>query len=143
MTCVALLNVGPPGYGAFVQLRKSILRIPRFVASLLMLLAAIALTPTAMAGAQEAAIDSASMALEVADVDADGCVLSSDNANGERPADGQHCPACCLHHHGPNGLVGDVFTAISMAPSRQSWNEWQPTSLRQAPALVLIQPPRA
>ena len=139
----ALLSAGRPRYGAAVPLCSSFQRVLRTLASLLMLVAAFALAPTAMAGGLEASKDTAAIVLASASADADGCVSAAEEAGGESSPDGEHCPACCLHHHGPNGLVAQIAEALALVPSRQPWGEWQPASLLQAPAPVLIQPPRA
>ena len=143
LTCPTLLNAGRPRYGAVVPLRNSIQRVSRLLASFLMLLAAFALAPTAVAGGLEASKDAAAIVLASASADADGCVSAAEKAGDKRSADGEHCPACCLHHHGPNGLIAQTTAPASLLPSRQSWGDWRPTSLLQAPAPVLIQPPRA
>jgi hypothetical protein len=138
-----LLNRGPGRYAALVYSGSSINRVWRMLASLLMLVAALGLAPTAMAGSFEASKDSAAIAFAASAMDADGCVSAENGADEKRTADGQHCPACCLHHHGPNGLVGDAAAFVVLEPSRQSWGNWQPASMLQAPSLVMIQPPRA
>lgn len=130
-------------YGAAVPLRNSIQSLSRLLASFLMLLAAFALAPTAVAGGLEASKDAAAIVLASASADADGCVSAAEKAGGESSLDGEHCPACCLHHHGPNGLVGQNAGTLAVLPSRQPWGDWRPTSLLQAPTPVLIQPPRA
>lgn len=143
LTPLTLLNGGRPRYGAVVHLRNSIQRVSRLLASFLMLLAAFALAPTAMAGGLEASKDAAAIVFASASADADGCVSAAEKAGDKRSADGEHCPACCLHHHGPNGLIGQTTATSSILPSRQPWGEWRPSPILQAPAPVLIQPPRA
>lgn len=138
-----LLNGGRPRYGAAVPMRNSVQRLSRFVASFLMLLAAFALAPTAMAGGLDASKDAAAIIFASASADVDGCVSAAEKAGTKNSPDGEHCPACCLHHHGPNGLLTQNFETLTLLPSRQPWNEWRPTSPLQAPTPVLIQPPRA
>lgn len=116
----------------------------RRFAALLMLVAAAALAPAAIAGSFELANDTAKIAVSSFAMDADGCVTDPGLAStDQQPGDAEHCTACCLHHHGPNGLVTDATTVAAFAPSRTAWNGWEPSGLVEAPEPVLIQPPRA
>lgn len=116
----------------------------RRTAALLMLIAAAALAPAAIAGSFELGTDAAKMAASSFEIDADGCITDSGVPSADRqPADGEHCPACCLHHHGPNGLLTDAQPIAPFAPSPAAWNGWEPSDLAEAPEPVLIQPPRA
>ncbi|WP_199555779.1 hypothetical protein [Sandaracinobacteroides hominis] len=116
----------------------------RRMAALLMLVAAAALAPAAIAGSFELGTDAAKLAASSFSIDADGCVTDpSLTSTDQQPTDAEHCPACCLHHHGPNGLMTDVPMVAPFAPSRAAWTGWEPSGLVEAPEPVLIQPPRA
>ena len=132
------------GISALVRAVRSLLMYVRRLAIVMMVLAAASLAPAAVAGAYEAGLDAAQIAMSVSGVDADECLSKTDAKGQKTPMpDGEHCIACCLHHHGPSGLSGDGETLAAHLPSHHSWVEWQPTGLVQAPEPVLIQPPRA
>ena len=132
------------GISAVVRPVRSLLMNVRRLAIVMMVLAAASLAPTAVAGACEAGLDAAQIAMSVSGVDADECLSKTDAKGQKTPMpDGEHCIACCLHHHGPSGLSGDGETLAAHLPSHHSWVEWQPTGLVQALEPVLIQPPRA
>jgi hypothetical protein len=116
----------------------------RRLAALMMLLAAVALAPAAIAGSFEAGTDFAKIAVSSYSIDGDGCVTEAQPASGDtQPASTEHCPACCLHHHGPNGVIADAFAIEAFSPARSAWNSWEPSGPVEAPEPVLIQPPRA
>ncbi len=127
------------GISAVVRPVRSLLMNVRRLATIMMLLAVASLAPAAVAGSYEASLDAAQIAMSISSIDADGCVSKADAKGQKTPQpDGEHCIACCLHHHGPNALGKDGEALSALLPSRQSWGEWQPASRVQAPAPVLI-----
>lgn len=116
----------------------------RRLAVLMMLLAAAALAPAAIAGSFEVGTDFAKIAASAYVIDGDGCVTKAEPASADtQPADAEHCPACCLHHHGPNGLISDAYAIDAFRPTRSAWDSREPSGPLEGPEPVLIQPPRA
>lgn len=127
-----------------VQLQRLFFPTMRRLGALFMLFAAAALAPTAIAGSFEAGTDFAKIAVSSFSIDGDGCVTAAEPVSSEKqPADAEHCPACCLHHHVPNGLLADAIVIEAFSPARSVWNSWEPSGPLEAPEPVLIQPPRA
>lgn len=136
----------PPisGMALRVSLQSAFSPFLRRLAALMMLLAAAALAPAAIAGSFEIGTDVAKIATSIYVMDGDGCVTGAELASADtKPADAEHCPACCLHHHGPNGLISDAYMIDAFRPTRSAWNSWEPSGPLEAPEPVLIQPPRA
>ena len=144
VTSSALWGRPVSGMSRFMFMARIMTCSVRRLAAILMLLAAAALAPAAVAGSFEFGSDFATLSAANFAIDADGCASDQGvSSTGQQPGGADHCPGCCLHQHGPNGLMTDAPSIASFAPSRAAWNGWEPSSLVEAPQPVLIQPPRA
>ena len=115
----------------------------RRFAVLVMLLAALALAPAAIAGSLEAGTDLAGIAAAAYAIDSDGCVTKASAVSADtQSAVLQHCPACSLHHHGPAGLIAGAVAVDALRPTRLAWNSWEPFGPSEAAPPGLIRPPR-
>jgi hypothetical protein len=131
------------GITRFVSLPDLLHALLRRCAVLVMLLATLALAPAAIAGSLEAGADLAKIAAASYAIDADGCVTEASSASADtQPANPEHCPACCLHHHGPIGQMANAHAVDALRLTRSAWHSWEPSGPAETALPRLIRPPR-